>query len=384
MPGPRVTIGRPFGIPVQLDASWMIAVVLITWSLAVGFFPHYHPGLAPETCWALGLAGALGLFFCILVHEFAHALVARRHGVRVGSVTLFVFGGVGDLRDEPPTPAAEFWIAVAGPATSAALAVACAVPFATGLTLPAIADGLLHWLLFANTLIAIFNMVPAFPLDGGRVLRSMLWRATGSLRRATRISSSLGRGVGVALMVLGGLQLLAGNWIGAIWFFLLGVWLRQAAAGSYQQVLLKEMLRGEPVRAFMKREPVAVDPGITVAEFVHDYIYRHHFKMFPVVQDGNLLGSVTLAAAAAVPAEERERRRVAELLRPCSGDDCIAPDADVLDAIAKMSRTGRSRLLVGEDGRLVGILALKDVLQFFALKVQLEGEGAPGAHATPP
>jgi Zn-dependent protease len=370
----RVTIGRPLGIPVRLDASWIIALVLITWSLAAGFFPTLHPGLSPGVAWVTAAAGALGLFLCILLHEFAHALVARRHGLRVGSVTLFIFGGVGDLRDEPPTPQTEFWVAVAGPALSAALALLFALPFVAGIPLPAPARALLHWLLLANTLLAAFNMLPAFPLDGGRVFRSLVWRSTGNLRRATRIASRLGRGVGVALMALGGLQLLAGNWIGALWLFFLGLWLRQAAAGSYEQVLLRELLKGEPVRAFMKADPVTVEPHLTVDAFVHDYVYRHRFKMFPVVEDGRLLGAVTLADVARVPASEWPSHRLQEFVVPCSDETCVAPDADVLDALKTMSRAGRSRLLVREDGRLCGILALKDVLQFFALKVQLEGE----------
>lgn len=372
----RVTIGRPLGIPVQLDPSWLIAVVLVTWSLAAGFLPESYPVLALPVRWAIGLAGALGLFLSILLHEFAHALVARRHGLRVASVTLFVFGGVGDLRDEPPTPQAEFWIAVAGPTLSAALALLCALPFALGFPPPLPFAALLHWLLLANTLLAAFNMLPAFPLDGGRVLRSLLWRIMGSLRRATRVSARLGRGLGVGLMLLGGVQLLAGNWLGAIWFFFLGAWLRQAATGSYEQTLLREMLRGEPVRAFMKSDPVTAAPDMTLDAFVRERVYRHHFKMFPVVEGGRLLGSVTLAGVARVPSAEWEQHRVAELMEPCSDETCVAPDADLLDALTTMNRSGRSRMLVRADGRLVGILALKDVLQFFALKVQLEGDDA--------
>jgi Zn-dependent protease len=374
--GPGVTIARPFGIPVRLDASWIIAVVLVSWSLAAGFFPQTHPALGPSARWAMALAGALGLFASILLHEFAHALVARRHGIRVASVTLFVFGGVGDLRDEPPTPLAEFWIAVAGPAMSAVLALLFAIPFVAGIALPAAAAALLHWLLLANTLLAAFNMLPAFPLDGGRVLRSFLWRATGSLRRATRVTTAMGRGLGTGLMALGGLQLLAGNWLGAVWFFFLGAWLRQAARGSYEQTLLRELLRGEPVRAFMKREPVTVAPGTSLLDFVRDYVYRHRFKMYPVTEDGRLLGYVTLKGVAGIPPKDWESHRVAEFVTPLTDDACVGPDADVLDALARMNRTGMSRLLVREDGRLVGILALKDVLGFFALKVELEGEAA--------
>jgi Zn-dependent protease len=374
--GPGVTIARPFGIPVRLDASWLVAVVLVSWSLAAGFFPESHPALGPSARWATALAGALGLFLSILIHEFAHALVARRHGLRVASVTLFVFGGVGDLRDEPPTPAAEFWIAVAGPATSALLALLCAIPFVAGIALPPAATALAHWLLLANTLLAAFNMLPAFPLDGGRVLRSFVWRATGSLRRATRVTTAMGKGLGTGLMVLGGLNFLAGNWVGALWFFFLGAWLRAAARGSYEQTLLRELLRGEPVRAFMKRDPITVAPDVTLGAFVRDYVYRHRFKMFPVEEAGRLVGSVTLAGVAGIPPSDWEGHRVAEFVVPVTDEDSVGPDADVLDAIGRMSRTGRSRLLVREDGRLVGILALKDVLRFLSLKVELEGEAA--------
>jgi len=369
-----VTLGRIAGIPLRIDATWLIIAVLVTWSLAAGFFPSMFPDLSLPVYWGMAVAGALGLFASILFHEFAHALVARRFGVPVRSVTLFVFGGVGDLRDEPPTPKAEFWIAIVGPLSSALLAGLAALPglLASGPPRPAPVAGVLHWLAVANTMLAVFNLVPAFPLDGGRVLRAILWGATGNLRRATRSASRAGGGFGLFLMVLGGLQFLAGNLIGGIWLFFIGLWLRAAASGSYTQLLMKEVLGGQAVRSLMKRDPVTVPPDLTLEAFIHDYVYRHQYKMFPVVEDGRLLGSVTLRSVSGVPRTEWPLHRVAEFLAPCSDETCIAPGVPLLDALAAMRRTGHSRLLVRSDGHLDGLLALKDVMNLVALKTELE------------
>jgi Zn-dependent protease len=364
--GKTFTLGRLFDIPVRLDASWAIIAVLITWSLAAGFFPAFYPGLASSTYLAMAVVGALGLFLSILFHEFAHALVARRFGVRVSSVTLFVFGGVGEMRDEPPSPRAEFWIAIAGPASSTVLAVFFALTLMAGAGAWMPVFAVLHWLLLINMMLALFNMVPAFPLDGGRVFRALLWHWTKSLQKATRASSGMGKLFGYVLMFTGALQFIGGNVVGGIWLFLIGRWVKQAA------LLMRRFLEGEPVSAFMKRDVVTASPELTLDELVEGFVYPHHHKMFPVVEDGEVLGCITLKRVAEVPRPQWPNTAVRDRLVPCSESNCIDPDADIVTALDSMHKSKESRMLVVRGGRLQGVLTLKDVLGFLALKMELE------------
>jgi CBS domain-containing protein len=221
-------------------------------------------------------------------------------------------------------------------------------------------------------MLALFNLIPAFPLDGGRVLRSALWEWKGSLRWATMITSRLGSGFGILLMVLGAVSVVSGQWSG-IWLVLVGLFVRNAAQMSYQQLLMRRALEGEPVARFMKADPVTVPRGISVAELVESYIYRHHFKLYPVLDDsGRLAGCVTTRQVRELPREEWDRTTVGALAKGCQPENTVTPATDAMQALSLMSRTGVSRMLVVEGDRLVGILTLKDLLQFFALKMELE------------
>jgi CBS domain-containing protein len=228
-----------------------------------------------------------------------------------------------------------------------------------------------------NTILAVFNMVPAFPLDGGRVLRAALWAWKGRLRWATRITAGIGSGFGIFLIALGVLSVLGGNFIGGMWWFLIGMFVRAAAQMSYQQVVVRQGLEGVPVRRIMSPEPVAVPPGITLAELVEDYIYRHHFKMFPVVDDNSLIGCVGLRDIKEVPRERWGMTTVSAVMRECSPDNTVRPDSDALAALTRMHQSGNGRMLVTENGALVGIVTLKDMLKFLSIKLDLEtGEDA--------
>lgn len=372
--GKTVTLFRIFGFEVKIDWSWLILGALIVWSLAQGLFPAWYKGLESAAYWLMGVAGAAGLFLSIVFHELWHSLVARRFGLDMRGITLFLFGGVAEMGDEPPSPKAEFLLAVAGPVSSVVLAsvLLAASHFLGGAAGMTPVTAVLSYLGYLNFVLAAFNLIPAFPLDGGRVLRAFLWGRWNDLRRATRAAAFVGGVVGTGLMVLGALQFLLGRSIGGLWTLVIGLFVRGAARSSYQQLLFRRALEGVPVRKLMVPDPVTVPPSATLSDLIDNYIYKYHFKMYPVVEDGALVGCVTLDQVKGIGPEERTSRRVGELARDCSSDNTIGPDTDVLKALALMQKTGRSRLIVAKGGKLAGVIALKDIMGFIALKLDLE------------
>jgi Zn-dependent protease len=348
--GRRFDLFKLFGIPLRVDLSWFVVVVLLSWSLATNVFPSIRPDLGVAVYWWMGVLGALGLFVSVVLHELAHAVVARRFGIAIRGITLFIFGGVAEFENETP---------VAGTGAPPAL------------------TGVFFYLAAINLLLVVFNMIPAFPLDGGRVLRSALWQWKKDLPWATGITSRIGSGFGMLLIAYGIFLVVARqDLFGGMWMFLIGMFLRNAAQMSYRQLMMRRSLEGEPVRRFMKIDPVAVPRSISVAELVDDYIYRHHYKFFPVVDGERLSGCVTTRRVKELPREEWSRQTVGSIVEPCTSDNTVGPDSDAMEALAKMSRSGASRLMVVEDGRLLGIIALKDLLRFLALKIELEGRDA--------
>jgi Zn-dependent protease/CBS domain-containing protein len=368
------------GFKVSLDPSWFILAVLITWSLATSYFPFSYENLSKQTYWLMGVAGALGLFVSIVLHEFAHSWVARRDGLPMKGITLFIFGGVAEMTEEPPSPEVEFRVAIAGPIASLVISAACFAMSLAGrqLPLPVPVTAVLAYLALMNLVLVAFNAVPAFPLDGGRVLRSFLWRWKEDLRWATRVTSRIGGAFGLLLIGLGVVSVLNGNFIGGMWWFLIGIFLKGAAQSSYHRLLLRQVLEGEPVRLLMSAQPVSVDRSLSVRELVEDYVYRYHHKLFPVVDQGRLVGCITTRQIKQLPREEWERQSVGAIAEPCTDDNTVAPDEDAMKALARMGGSANSRLMVVEDGRLLGILALKDLLQFFRLKLELDDFETPG------
>ncbi|HEX9733406.1 MAG TPA: site-2 protease family protein [Thermoanaerobaculia bacterium] len=373
--GPRIHLFRLFGFPIRLDLSWFLVAVLVAWSLAAGYFPQTYPDLGKPVYWTMGIVGSLGLFVSVVLHELAHALVARRFGLEIKGITLFIFGGVAEMADEPPSPRAEFMVAIAGPLASLGIALGCLGLNQLGQegAWPLAVEAVIGYLGLVNALLVAFNIVPAFPLDGGRVLRSILWHWKDNLRWATRVTSAIGSAFGVGLIVLGVVAFIRGAYVSGMWWFLIGLFLRNAAQMSYQQLLVRRVLEGELVSRFMVRDPVTVPRAISVRELVEDYVYQHHFKMFPVVDGERLLGCVTTRRIKELPREEWESQSVGAIAEPCRDENTVGPGDDALAALAKMSGRQLSRLMVVEGERLVGVLALKDMLQFLSLKVELEG-----------
>ncbi len=374
----RITLFRIAGIAIRVDASWIVLAVLITWSLAGSVFPLRYRGLRPEVYWTMGAIGAIGLFASILFHEISHAVVARRHGVAMNGITLFIFGGVAEMEEEPGSARTELFTALAGPLATVVL-ILLLLPLAAlarNQNWPVVAVGTLEYLATINIVLLVFNIIPAFPLDGGRVLRAALWSWKGDQRWATRIASQSGSAFGLVLIILGVVRVVVGDFIGGMWSFLIGSFLRNAARMSYQQVVLREALRGSSVRRFMNTDVVTVPRQTTVADLVENYFYKHHFRMFPVVADGKLAGCVTTREVSGLPREEWRRQTVGAIAVRCSPENSVSPDMDAIDALSRMNKTGASRLLVVEGERLAGILTLKDLLRFLSLKIELEEKEA--------
>jgi Zn-dependent protease/CBS domain-containing protein len=374
MIGKKIPLFKLFGFQINIDLSWFFIVILVTWTLAAGYFPERFEDLPEATYWTMGVIGALGLFASIVLHELAHSLVARRFDIDMHGITLFVFGGVAEMRDEPKSAKAEFLVAIAGPIASLILAgMAWGVyEMAAAFEWYPPVRGVAGYLVFMNLAVVIFNLIPAFPLDGGRVLRSAIWQYDGNVRRATRITSDMGRGFGIGLIALGVLSLLSGNLIGGIWWCLIGLFLRGAANMSYQQLITRRALEGERVERFMTPDPIAVPHEISVESLVNDFVYRHHHKLFPVQDNGALTGCVGIDDIKSIPQEDWPSTPVRAIAQPCSDDNTIDAGADALHALEAMNRQSKSRMLVLRDGALAGVITLKDLLEFLALKVELE------------
>lgn len=372
--GKGIRLFRLFGFEVKLDLSWIILAVLIVWTLAQGLFPYYYKNFSTLTYWWMGVAGAIGLFISIVFHEFSHSIIARKFGIPMRGITLFIFGGVAEMTDEPPSAKSEFWMAIAGPIASIILGIVFflvnMVGQQAGWSLQV--TGVFSYLAFINLILAAFNLIPAFPLDGGRVLRSGLWSLKNNLNWATRISSRIGSGFGILLIVVGAISFITGNFIGGVWWFLIGMFLRGASQASYQQLLMRKALEGEKVSRFMKKDLVTVPSSTKIDDLVEHYIYKYHFKMYPVVDGQKLKGCVNVKQIKEIPGSERSTRTVAELADNCTEENTINKDTDAVKALSIMRKTGNSRLMVVEDSKLLGIVALKDMLNFLSLKIDLD------------
>ena len=378
--GKPITLFKMFGFAVRMDISWIVIALLITWSLATGVFPEYYPTkdypqFTKLTYWLMGVAGMLGLFVSIVFHELCHSLVARVYGMPMKGITLFIFGGVAEMTDEPKSAKSEFLMAIAGPLSSVLIAglfyAAYLLGKAHGLTILAVA--VFGYLATINMVLVVFNLLPGFPLDGGRVLRSALWHFQGDFRKATRIAASFGSGMGMMLIVLGVLTVInTGNFIGGMWYFLIGMFLKNAANSSYQQVLIRDSLAGSRVTRFMTENVITVTPDMTVLDMVDNYIYRYHHSTYPVVKDGILLGSVSVRNVRAILRDSWPAKTVRDVMDPCSDSNTISPNADAMSALAKMNQLQVSRLMVTENNKLAGIISLRDILKFLSMKTELE------------
>ena len=365
----HIQIARVIGIPIYLHFSWLIIFGLIAWTLSTGYFPAQSPDLPASSYWAKGLVASLLFFVSILLHELGHAFVARRQGLRTLSITLFVFGGVAQLEKDPKDGRAEFWMAAAGPVASLALAGL----FYTLANLPLVgasAAAVARYLALINLMLALFNLVPAFPMDGGRLLRGALWGPLGKAR-ATRIASGAGTLFAFLLISAGVFSLLRGDSLGGLWYILIGWFIKDASLSSYHRVRLDEALRGVTVRDAMVQAVATIPGSGSVAEAAREYFMRTGFGSYPVTRGEAVVGLLCLKDVLRLSAEEREATSVQGAMRPLTDALVTDPDVPLPEAIARMAQAGTARLLVMHGERLAGLLTMNGVIRRLRVREEL-------------
>lgn len=370
-------IGRLLGIPLRIHLSWLLIFGLVTWSLAAGYFPAVVPDMPAWSYWARAIVAAAMLFGSVILHELGHSLMARRHGVAIAGITLFVFGGVSEMKEEPRTPGQELQIAIVGPAISVLLAVAFALLgglLGAGgeLTLTGAVVGYLAWI---NLLLAVFNMLPAFPLDGGRVLRAILWRWQGDMARATRTAAGTGRVLAFAMMGFGLFQVFSGRF-GGLWLLLVGWFIMQAGSAGAVQASLRQALAGLKVRDVMTADVRTVEAGTAVADVIEQHFLRHTYGGYPVERRGEVIGLVTLHELRSVPSGQRREVPVEKIMVPLSADLVVDGETTVLDAFNRMATTRQGRLVILDGGRLRGLITLRGVAHLAQVRGYIAGASA--------
>ncbi len=363
-------LGRIAGIEIGIHYTWLLAFILITWSLAQGFFPQYYPGWDMATYWVTGILAALFLFLSVLVHELAHSLVAIARGLSVQGITLFIFGGVSNIKGEPERPSVEFVMAIVGPLASLVLAVIFwGLRQAVGQQVSPLA-AILSYLALVNALLAAFNLIPGFPLDGGRVLRSIIWGATGNLTKATNIAATVGRVFGWALIAFGMFQLVTGNFLGGIWIAFIGWFLSSAANASRREVRARERLSGVRVRDVMNPIPECISPQVSVGDVVRDIFLQRGRRAVPVCQDDRLVGIVTLTDIKELPQSKWEYTSVGEIMTR-SPLHTVDTDDGLNSALKLLAEHSLNQVPVLSEGRLVGLLSRADVIRYLQLSQEL-------------
>jgi Zn-dependent protease/CBS domain-containing protein len=383
-------IGQIFGIDINIDWSWVFIFLLVTWNLSA-VFGQFHSDWGLGRRWGIALIAAILFFASVLAHELAHSLMARAQGMPVRSITLFLFGGVSNIQRHPPSPRAEFLITIVGPMTSIVLGVVfiflsgvSAGPLGAALANPGNAIGqldalstLLLWLGPVNIILGFFNLIPGFPLDGGRVLRSILWAATENLRRATRWASWVGQGI-AWLMISAGIAMIFGvripffgtGFVNGLWLAFIGWFLNSASARSYRQVVVEDILEDIPVERVMRSNPPTVQPGSSVSSLVHEHIMGTDDHAFPVTDDGQMVGLVTLEDVRAIPRDDWETTTVRRIMTPADQLVRVTSEEDASEGLNKLRQRDVRQLPVLQDGQLVGLLRRRDIMQW--LKFQSE------------
>jgi Zn-dependent protease/predicted transcriptional regulator len=369
-----IRLGKIMGIPIRIHYTLWFVFILIAWSLAVGYMPRQYPGLGAVTYWAIGVASAVILFASILVHELSHSYIAKKNGLPIARITLFFFGGVSEMTEEPQDASLEVRMAAAGPLMSFFIAAVLGALWYLGevvhAPIPIIAT--LGYAALINGILGLFNLLPAFPLDGGRVFRGSIWKHSnnliGATRTATRVSEALS-----LLMMLGGFVLIVfGDFIDGIWIIVLGWFIRSGAETSLKQTLVGQALTGVSVADIMTKDVLTVPPEITIQQLVSDYFLVHHHGGYPVVKEGQVLGLVTLQCVRNVPKEKREYETVRQAMIPCERAVVVKPSMNALDAMQKMARNNVGRVLVVDEGGLVGIATREDIVRTIQMRQDLE------------
>jgi Zn-dependent protease/predicted transcriptional regulator len=370
-----VPIGKAFGISLRLHYSWFFIFALVTWALAASYFPSEYPSWSLSVRIAAGLITSVLFFASVLVHELAHSIVSQRQGVPVQSITLFFLGGVSQITSEPKQPADEFRMAIVGPLSSLVIGgVLLGIYFQlrSGNTFAAqFATAIAYWLGIINLFLGVFNLIPGFPLDGGRVLRSLIWWRSNNLKSATRIASNVGRAVGFLFIVGGIYFIFTGNWFNGIWLALIGWFLESAAVGSYRQLLMQEMLKGHVASEIMSSDCTVIPPDTTIDQVVHGNVLTSGRRCFPVVSGSQILGMMTLHDVKAVPREQWSTETVKEAMTPFDKLKWVRPDEELSSVLRILTENDINQVPVVYDDEIVGMISRENLLNFINIRSRL-------------
>ncbi|WP_413868640.1 site-2 protease family protein [Albidovulum sp.] len=357
------------GFQIKVDPSWLLIAMLVVWTLSSGYFPERVPGLGQGDYFALGVVAAFAFFAGLILHELAHSLVARHFGLRIGGITLFVFGGVAELDEEPANARSEFWIAIAGPVMSLVLAGLCwlATAMLQEADLSAAGQAVLEYLALINLVLAVFNLLPAFPLDGGRILRAALWQRSGDMLGATRSASTVSEILAYAMMTLGLVGLFSGNTASGLWQVLIGMFLLSAARGTFRQLVINTALGGRTVEAMMTRTVIAASPEDSLADVVDRLMLPNARSFVPVAEGEHLLGYVDTALIRRIDRENWDSTHVNDIFIAGDATNTVSPDLPADALLRRIAETGRRKFLVAEDHRLLGVITLSDLLSYLAV-----------------
>ncbi len=371
-----IPIGRIFGISVRLHYSWFLIFALITWALAANYFPATYPSWSLAMKIGAGLITSLLFFGSVLFHELMHSLVALREGIQIQSITLFVLGGVSQMTGEPKTAGDEFRMAGAGPLSSLVLGgVFLGIYFAlrgTNTDTAQFGAAIAYYLGLINILLGVFNLIPGFPLDGGRVLRSLLWWRGKNLKSATRTASNIGRAFGF-LFIFGGVWLIfSGNLFNGIWLAFIGWFLESAAAGSYRQMLLQDMLKGHVASDVMSQDCAVVSPDITIERLVNENILTSRHRCFPVISDGHVMGMITMYDVRSVPREQWGTKSVRQAMTTLGSLKSVSPNEDLNSVLRMMTQDDIDQVPVISEGKIVGMVGRDNILNFINTRTELQ------------
>jgi len=381
--GGGIRLGRVLGFNISIDWSWFIVFFLVVYTLANGYFPFAYPGFSRATNWALGILAALLLFGSVLVHELSHSVVARYYGTEVKGITLFLFGGISQTSEEPASAREEFWMALVGPITSFVLGAIfyMAANTASGLGWPLWFVAVSSYLGFINVLLGVFNLLPGFPLDGGRVLRSIIWAITDNLTKATRWASYVGQGFGFLLMAVGFvgmpgtglLGILQGNLVGGLWLIFIGWFLAGAARSGYEQALIRDALSGVRVEQVMTTDVPVITADTSVRKFVDEHLLKHDYSCYPVVEPDteNVIGVIGAEEVRTVPSSDWELVSVGQIAHKIDGGYKISEDEDAWEAVTRLASPEVCRLLVMDDGHLKGTVGRDAIFRLVQTKMRL-------------
>jgi Zn-dependent protease/CBS domain-containing protein len=362
-----------FGIEIYIHYSWFIIFALVTYSLALSYFPSQLPHQPGSTYWLMGVVSALLLFLSVLLHELAHSVVAKKGELKVDKIVLFLFGGVSQIAEEPKSAKEEFQMAFAGPLISFILAGIFGIIWLF-ILLPLkfqVLSSVFGYLAIINLILGLFNLLPGFPLDGGRILRAYWWNRTKNLHRATLLATNVGKGLSVLMILLGAFQIFTGYLIGGVWLVFIGFFLRQAAEAGYQRVLIQDLLSGVKVKELMSQNPICVSPEMTISQLVDEYFMKYRYTSFPVCESGNVLGIITLNSVKGVPKESWREKTIKNVVTPISQEFILHPEEEAVEALRKIMASDLGRLPVVKGDQVVGVLSRKDIMHLLVIKTDL-------------